>query len=79
MALPEDEAKQTLESQEETSENEVLEPLEVENGEGASDQEGSDTEMEPTAEEALTTALSEVEKFKDLALRAEAEMQNLQR
>jgi len=62
MALPEDEAKQVLESEEETSENEVLEPVEVDSG-----------------GESLATALSEVEKFKDLALRAEAEMQNLQR
>jgi molecular chaperone GrpE len=79
MALPEDEAKQTLESEEETSENEVLEPVEADNEEGPPDQEDSDNEMESLGDDALATALSEVEKFKDLALRAEAEMQNLQR
>ncbi len=104
MALPEDETKQTLESEEETSENnalkqdalkqdalkqdalkqdaleqEVLEQVEADNEEGTSDQEGSDAEVEPSGDEALATALSEAEKFKDIALRAEAEMQNLQR
>jgi molecular chaperone GrpE len=79
MALPEDEAKQVLESEQETSENEVLGQVEAGNGEVPSDQEDSDNEMNPLGDEALTTALSEVEKFRDLALRAEAEMQNLQR
>ncbi|MGV0035264.1 MAG: nucleotide exchange factor GrpE [Candidatus Azotimanducaceae bacterium WSBS_2022_MAG_OTU7] len=99
MALPEDETKQTLESEEETSENnalkqdalkqdalkqdaleqEVLEQVEADNEEGTSDQEGADAEVEPSGDEALATALSEAEKFKDIALRAEAEMQNLQR
>ncbi|MDA0272928.1 MAG: nucleotide exchange factor GrpE [Proteobacteria bacterium] len=67
MALPEDEAKQVLESEEETSENEVLDQVEVDSGHAS------------LGDEALTTALSEAEKFKDLALRAEAEMQNLLR
>jgi molecular chaperone GrpE len=67
MALPEDEAKQVLESEQETSQNEVLDQVEVDSG------------YESLGDEALTTALSEAEKFKDLALRAEAEMQNLQR
>jgi len=79
MALPEEETNQSLESEEKPSEKEVLEQVEIINGEGPSDQEGTDNEMLPLGDEALTAALSEVEKFKDLALRAEAEMQNLQR
>ena len=57
----------------------MLEQVEADNEEGTSDQEGSDAEVEPSGDEALATALSEAEKFKDIALRAEAEMQNLQR
>ena len=99
MALPEDEAKQTPESGEESFENEalkqeapeqeaqeqealeqeVLEQIEADNGDGPSGQQGSDNELELLGDEALATALLEVEKFRDLALRAEAEMQNLQR
>ena len=79
MALPEDESKQVLESEEEISENEEFEQVEADNGEGPSGQEGSGAEMESPDDDPLMTALSDVEKFKDLALRAEAEMQNLQR
>ena len=94
MALPEDEAKQTPESGEETFENEALkqeaseqetpeqeasEQIEADNGDGSSTQQGTDDELELLGDEALATALLEVEKFRDLALRAEAEMQNLQR
>jgi molecular chaperone GrpE len=79
MALPEDEAKQTLESEEETFENEVLEQVEVDNGDVPSSQQDSLDEVELSGDEALAVALLEVEKFRDLALRAEAEMQNLQR
>lgn len=109
MALPEDEAKQTPESGEETFENqalkqealkqealeqeapeqeapeqevleqEVLEQIEADNGDVPSGQQGSDNELELLGDEALAIALLEVEKFRDLALRAEAEMQNLQR
>ncbi len=94
MALPEDEAKQTPESGEETFENEALkqeaseqetpeqeasEQIEADNGDGSSGQQGTDDELELLGDEALATALLEVEKFRDLALRAEAEMQNLQR
>ena len=79
MALPEDEAKQTLESEEETFENEVLEQVEGDNGDVPSSQQDSVDEAELSGDEALAFALLEVEKFKDLALRAEAEMQNLQR
>jgi molecular chaperone GrpE len=109
MALPEDEAKQTPESGEETFENqtlkqealkqealeqealeqevpeqevleqEVLEQIEADNEDGPSGQQSSDNELELPGDEALAIALLEVEKFRDLALRAEAEMQNLQR
>jgi molecular chaperone GrpE len=79
MKLPEDEAKQTHQSEEETLEKEVLEKVAVDNGDVPSSQEESSDVAEGSADEALTVALLEVEKFKDLALRAEAEMQNLQR
>jgi molecular chaperone GrpE len=99
MALPEDEAKQTPESGEETLENEALkqeaseqeapeqevleqeasEQIEADNGDGSPGHQGIDDELELLGDEALATALLEVEKFRDLALRAEAEMQNLQR
>ena len=89
MALPEDEAKQTSEAEEETFEDQPLiqetedegslEPIEAVNGDGPSDHQGADKESELVDSEVLANALSEVEKFKDVALRAEAEMQNLQR
>ena len=99
MALPEDEAKQTPESGEETLENEALkqeaseqeapeqevleqeasEQIEADKGDGSPGHQGIDDELELLGDEALATALLEVEKFRDLALRAEAEMQNLQR
>ena len=89
MALPEDEAKQTSEAGEETFEDQPLiqeaegegslETIEADNGDGPSDHQGADKESELVDSEVLANALSEVEKFKDVALRAEAEMQNLQR
>ena len=79
MALPEDEAKQALESEEETFENEVLEQVGDDDGDVPSSQKDSFDEAELSGDEALAVALLEVEKFRDLALRAEAEMQNLQR
>lgn len=89
MALPEDEAKQTSESGEETFEDQplkeeagdqdVLQQIEADNGDGSSGQQGADDELELPDNDVLANALSEVEKFRDLALRAEAEMQNLQR
>ena len=89
MALPEDEAKQTSEAEEETFEDQPLiqeaedegslEPIEAGNGDGPSDHQGADKESELVDSEVLANALLEVEKFKDVALRAEAEMQNLQR
>jgi molecular chaperone GrpE len=79
MTLPEEEAKQTPESEKETLENEVLEQVEVDKENGSSSQQDSVDEAQLTVDEALAAALLEVEKFRDLALRAEAEMQNLQR
>ena len=79
MTLPEDEAKQTLESEEETFEGEVSEQVEVDEGDVLSSQQDSVDGAEFPGDEALAVALLEVEKFRDLALRAEAEMQNLQR
>ena len=79
MTLPEDKAKQTLEPKEETLENEVLEQVEVDNGDVPPVQQNSVDEVEFSVDEALAAALLEVEKYRDLALRAEAEMQNLQR
>jgi molecular chaperone GrpE len=79
MTLPEDKAKQTLDPEEETFENQVLEQEEVDNEDVPSGQQGSGDELELTVDEALAAALLDVEKFRDLALRAQAEMQNLQR
>jgi molecular chaperone GrpE len=79
MTMPEDEAKQTLESEEETFEGEVLEQLEVDDGDVPSSPQDSVDGAEFPGDETLAVALLEVEKFRDLALRAEAEMQNLQR
>jgi len=89
MALPEDEAKHTPEAGEETFEDQPLnqeaedegslDPIEADNGDRPSDHQGADKASELVDSEVLANALSEVEKFKDVALRAEAEMQNLQR
>jgi len=79
MTLPEDKAKQTLESEEETFENKVLEQVEVDNEDVPSGQQDSGNEVEVSVDEALAAALLEVEKYRDTALRAEAEIQNLQR
>ena len=79
MTLPEDKAKQTLEPKEEALENEVLEQVEVDNGDVPPVQQNFVDEVEFSVDEALAAALLEVEKYRDLALRAEAEMQNLQR
>jgi molecular chaperone GrpE len=79
MALPEDEAKQTFESEEKAFESEVLEQVEDVSGDTPSREEGSLEDSELAGDEPLAVALLEVEKYRDLALRAEAEMQNLQR
>jgi molecular chaperone GrpE len=79
MALPEDESKQTPEAEEKTLEREVLEQVEVDSENEPLDQQGSGDEVELPADESLAAALLEVEKYRDMALRAEAEKQNLQR
>lgn len=82
MSLPEDEANQDFTPEDETSvvnevEQEAKESEEKESEESDSDE--SDSEVELSDEEALAKALEDVAKFKDLAMRAEAEMQNMQR
>ena len=79
MALPEDEAKKTLEPEEKTLEKEVLEQIEADAEGVPSGHQDSVDEAPLSGDDALAVALLEVEKFRDLALRAEAEMQNLQR
>jgi len=73
MASPEEEAKQNPE--ETTAEAPVNEP----DAEALDETEAPETAAEPTPEQALEAALEEVAKFRDAALRAEAEMQNMQR
>ena len=73
MASPEEEAKQDLE--ETTAEG----PESEAEGEAAVETEAPDAAAEPTPEQALEAALEEVAKYRDAALRAEAEMQNMQR
>jgi molecular chaperone GrpE len=73
MASPEEEAKQDLE--ETTAEA----PESEAEGEAAVETEAPDAAAEPTPEQALEAALEEVAKYRDAALRAEAEMQNMQR
>lgn len=72
MSLPEEEQQDTEESSE--SSELIEEPVEPEADEPESDDCG-----DLTTEEALEKALAEVETFRDVALRAEAEMQNMQR
>lgn len=87
MSLPEDEANQDFTPEDETSvvnevEQETKDPEEKESEESDSDESASDesdSEVELSDEEALAKALEDVAKFKDLAMRAEAEMQNMQR
>ena len=73
MASPEEEAKQDPE--ETTAEA----PESEAGGEAAVETEAPDAAAEPTPEQALEAALEEVAKYRDAALRAEAEMQNMQR
>ena len=79
MALPEDEAKQTLDTEDESFENGALEQVEAPGAADPTGQDDSEQESTVSGDDALNAALAEAEKFKDLALRAEAEMQNLQR
>ncbi len=60
-------------------EHDVLEKVAADDGDGSLNLEEPGNELEILGDEALANALLEVEKFKDVALRAEAEMQNLQR
>jgi len=71
MASPEEEAKQDPE--EATAEAPESE------AEAAVETEAPDAAAETTPEQALEAALEEVAKYRDAALRAEAEMQNMQR
>ena len=73
MASPEEEAKQDPE--ETTAEA----PESEAEGEAAVETEAPDAAAEPTPEQALEAALEEVAKYRDAALRAEAEVQNMQR
>ncbi len=73
MASPEEEAKQDPE--ETTAEA----PESEAEGEAAVETEAPEAAAEPTPEQALEAALEEVAKYRDAALRAEAEMQNMQR
>lgn len=73
MASPEEEAKQDLE------ETAAEAPESEAEGEAAVETEAPDAAAEPTPEQALEAALEEVAKYRDAALRAEAEMQNMQR
>ena len=74
MALPDEE--KIPENEQAEHEELPAEPPEPEQEEEAQE-DSTDSELEPT--EALQKALKEVEKVKDAALRAEAEMQNMQR
>lgn len=78
MAVPEDEANKDPSAESPEEHTEIIEVEEEEEKEeiGASEEEVAE-ELSP--EEALAAALEEVARFKDVALRAEAEMQNMQR
>ena len=74
MALPDEEKiPENEQAEHEELPAETPEPEQEEEAQ----EDSTDSELEPT--EALQKALKEVEKFKDAALRAEAEMQNMQR
>ena len=74
MALPDEEKiPENEQAEHEELPAETPEPEQEEEAQ----EDSADSELEPT--EALQKALEEVEKFKDAALRAEAEMQNMQR
>ena len=82
MALPEEEHGHSLEdsaSESPASEDSVTEKTEIEVDQQDTAASEDDEVVEATPEEALVQALAEVEKYRDVALRAEAEMQNMQR
>ena len=73
MASPEEEAQQNPE------ETPAEAPANEAEAEAANETEAPEPAAEPTPEQALEAALEEVAKFRDAALRAEAEIQNMQR
>ena len=75
MALPEDEAKDGGSAIESTDVTDMPEEAVT----PSQDAEVAGDAGEPGAEDALQKALEEMERFRDMALRAEAEMQNMQR
>ena len=82
MVLPEEEHGHSLEdsaSESPASEDSVTEKTEIEADQQDTAASEDDEVVEATPEEALVQALAEVEKYRDVALRAEAEMQNMQR
>ena len=86
MALPEDEANKNLEvepGEEHAEVNQVAEDEPVTEDQSVTEDAPVADESEPaaelTTEETLAKALEDVVRFKDAALRAEAEMQNMQR
>jgi len=82
MVLPEEEHGHSLEdsaSGSPSSEDSVTEKTEIEADQQDTSASEADEVAEATPEEALMRALAEVEKYRDVALRAEAEMQNMQR
>ncbi len=76
MAVPEDEAKK---DQKDESVDEHTDVIEVEEEEAEAPEAESEPTEELSPEDALEKALEDVARFKDVALRAEAEMQNMQR
>ena len=77
MALPEDEAKSPEDTEESPAHSEVAEVEATVNEEGPEDDQDPADAQSPEA--ALEKALEDASHFKDLAMRAEAEMQNMQR
>lgn len=82
MALPEDDVKP---EDQQTAQPDTAEPVEVaetaepEAPEESSEQAAAGETVDPAPEDALQQAMEEVQKYRDLALRAEAEMQNMRR
>jgi molecular chaperone GrpE len=77
MALPEEEAKSPEDTEDGQAHSDVAEVKETMTDEGPEDDQAPAESQSP--EEALQMALEDVSHFKDLAMRAEAEMQNMQR
>lgn len=83
MAVPEDEAKKQAAPEADLAteeQDETTEVIEVEEPETDPDtDEVAEAQSALSPEEALTQALEEVARFKDTALRAQAEMENIQK